>query len=85
MWIANVVISVAGRSLDSVANDLVAIDEVGSVTLLMGDPAIMVLAMARSFLHFLERQMTEHPELVEPMDEAELAQIAALVEGVEPD
>ena len=39
----------------------------------------------QAFLHFLERQMTEHPELVEPMDEAELAQIAALVEGVEPD
>ncbi len=37
------------------------------------------------FLHFLERQMTEHPDLIEPMDEAELAQIAALVEGVEAD
>lgn len=39
----------------------------------------------QAFLHFLERQMTEHPELIEPMDEAELAQIAALVEGVEVD
>ena len=29
--------------------------------------------------------MTEHPELIEPMDEADLAQIAALVEGVEAD
>ena len=39
----------------------------------------------QAFLHFLERQMTEHPELIEPMDEADLAQIAALVEGVEAD
>jgi hypothetical protein len=39
----------------------------------------------QAFLHFLERQMTENPELIEPMDEAELAQIAALVEGVEAD
>jgi antitoxin PrlF len=39
----------------------------------------------QAFLHFLQVQMTDHPELIEPMDEAELAQIAALVEGVEPD
>lgn len=39
----------------------------------------------QAFLQFLERQMTEHPELIEPMDDAELARIAALVEGVEPD
>lgn len=39
----------------------------------------------QAFLHFLERQMTEHPELIEPVDAAELAQIAALVDGVEPD
>lgn len=39
----------------------------------------------QAFLHFLQGQMTEHPELIEPMDAAELAQIAALVEGVEPD
>ena len=39
----------------------------------------------QAFLHFLERQMTEHPELIEPVNEADLAQIAALVTDVEPD
>jgi antitoxin PrlF len=39
----------------------------------------------QAFLHFLERQMTEHPELIEPVSEADLAQIAALVDGVESD
>jgi len=39
----------------------------------------------QAFLQFLEQQMAEHPELIEPMDEAELAQIAVLVEGVEVD
>jgi hypothetical protein len=38
-----------------------------------------------AFLHFLERQMTERPDLIEPMYEVELAQIASLVEGVEVD
>ena len=39
----------------------------------------------QAFLHFLQVQMTEHPELIEPVDEAALGQIAGLVEGVEPD
>lgn len=39
----------------------------------------------QAFLHFLQTQMTEHPELIEPMDAAELAHIATLVQGVEPD
>jgi Lrp/AsnC family transcriptional regulator for asnA, asnC and gidA len=44
--LANVVINVAGRALDEVANDLAKIDEVGSLTLFIGDPSIMLLAMA---------------------------------------
>jgi antitoxin PrlF len=37
------------------------------------------------FLSFIERQMTEHPELIEPADSAQLGRIAALVKGVETD
>ena len=33
----------------------------------------------------VEGQMAAHPELIEPVTEAQMAQIAALVEGVEPD
>jgi DNA-binding Lrp family transcriptional regulator len=44
--LANVVINVAGRALDEGANDLAKIDEVGSLTLFIGDPSIMLLAMA---------------------------------------
>ena len=39
----------------------------------------------QAFLGFLEGQMAAHPELIEPVSEAQMAQIAALVEGVEPD
>jgi len=39
----------------------------------------------QAFLSFLECQMTAHPELIEPVTEAQMAHIAALVEGVEPD
>jgi hypothetical protein len=39
----------------------------------------------QAFLSFLEGQMTAHPELIEPVTEAQMAHIAALVEGVEPD
>ncbi|MBI2311039.1 MAG: type II toxin-antitoxin system PrlF family antitoxin [Betaproteobacteria bacterium] len=35
------------------------------------------------FLRFLEKQIAEHPELVEPADKAQLKRIAKLVEGVE--
>lgn len=35
------------------------------------------------WLAFLDRQMTEHPELITPVDEEQLKRIAALVEGVE--
>jgi hypothetical protein len=35
------------------------------------------------FLHFLEKQMAEHPDLIEPLDRAQLARIGKLVEGVE--
>jgi hypothetical protein len=38
----------------------------------------------QAFLSFLEGQMTAHPELIEPVTEAQMAHIAALVEGVEP-
>lgn len=39
----------------------------------------------QAFLSFMEVQMTAHPELIEPVSEAQMAHIAALVEGVEPD
>ena len=39
----------------------------------------------QAFLGFLEGQMAAHPELIEPVTEAQMAQIAALVEGVELD
>lgn len=37
------------------------------------------------FLKFLEKQMTEHPELIEPADRAQLKRIGKLVDGVEVD
>jgi hypothetical protein len=39
----------------------------------------------QAFLGFLEAQMKAHPHLIEPVSAAQMAQIAALVEGVEPD
>jgi DNA-binding Lrp family transcriptional regulator len=48
--LANVLISITGRKLDDVANDLAAIEKVGVVMLYMGDPAISILAMAESLL-----------------------------------
>lgn len=35
------------------------------------------------FLHFLEKQMAEHPELIEPVDRAQLVRIGKLVAGVD--
>ncbi|MDP2824844.1 MAG: type II toxin-antitoxin system PrlF family antitoxin [Sulfuritalea sp.] len=37
------------------------------------------------FLSFLEKQMAEHPDMIEPVDRDQLARIGKLVEGVEPD
>jgi len=37
------------------------------------------------FLKFLEKQMAEHPELIEPVDGAQLKRIAKLVADVETD
>lgn len=34
------------------------------------------------FLKFLEKQMTEHPELIEPIDRRQLTRIGKLVAGV---
>jgi len=39
----------------------------------------------QAFLSFLVGQMAAHPELIEPVTEAQMAHIATLVEGVEPD
>jgi len=39
-------------------------------------------APTQAFLEFLTRQLAEHPELIEPLDSAEMGRIAALVEGV---
>ena len=38
-----------------------------------------------AFLSFLQGQMAKHPELIEPVTEAQMAHIATLVDGVEPD
>ena len=38
-----------------------------------------------SFLRFLEKQMTEHPELIEPTDRKQLKRIGKLVTGVKTD
>lgn len=40
------------------------------------DPVVL------AFLRFLERQMAEHPELIEPADRAQLKRIGKLVAGV---
>lgn len=37
------------------------------------------------FLRFLEKQLTEHPELIEPADRKQLKRIGNLVAGVETD
>jgi len=37
------------------------------------------------FLQFLEKQMAEHPDLIEPVDHAQLARIGKLVKGVKAD
>ena len=37
------------------------------------------------FLQFLEKQMTEHPDLIEPVDQAQIARIGKLVKGVKTD
>lgn len=37
------------------------------------------------FLGFLEKQMAEHPDMIEPVDRDQLARIGKLVEGVETD
>ena len=41
-----------------------------------GDPVVL------GFLSFLEEQAREHPEMITPIDQAQLARIAKLVEGV---
>ena len=38
-----------------------------------------------AFLDSLGKQMAEHPELIEPIDEAQMQRIASLVDGVEVD
>ncbi|MCA3160067.1 MAG: type II toxin-antitoxin system PrlF family antitoxin [Burkholderiales bacterium] len=43
------------------------------------DPVMLV------FLSFLEQQLSQHPELIAPVDQEQLARIGQLVEGVEPD
>ena len=39
--------------------------------------------MVASFLRFIERQMTEHPEDIVPADTDQLRRIGKLVEGVD--
>ena len=43
----------------------------------MEDPVML------GFLSFLQRQMAEHPELIEPADRAQLARVRKLVKGVD--
>ena len=68
----------AGRSADSVAKELVAIDEVGSLSLFMGDPAIMLLAMAHSLLD-LQHIVTERISKVPGVHSVETMVIADIV------
>jgi hypothetical protein len=35
------------------------------------------------FLSFLQKQMAEHPEMIEPADRAQLSRIRKLVKGVD--
>lgn len=51
--LAHVSVSVAGRSIDSVAQDLGRIDGVAGISIVMGDPPLLLMAMAAS-LHELE-------------------------------
>lgn len=66
----------------------------------LGDGQVLVSAKSRSrravkgneadpvmlsFLRFLEKQMTEHPELIEPADRKQLRRIGKLVTDVETD
>ena len=44
-----------------------------------GDPVML------GFLQFLEKQMADHPDLIEPVDRSQLARIGKLVEGVSTD
>lgn len=37
------------------------------------------------FLQFIEKQMADHPDMIEPVDRAQLARIGKLVEGVSTD
>lgn len=46
--LASVDVNVAGRAISSVAADLAGIDGVGNLSTFMGDPSIMLLAMASS-------------------------------------
>ncbi len=62
----------------------------GQVLLSVANPAAQQVAddadpVLLSFLQFLEQQMVLRPDLIEPVDQAQLARIAALVEGVEVD
>ncbi len=63
----------------------------GQVFLTVGNQAVQgdVGAAAASvlvgFLQFLEQQMSQRPDMIEPVDQAQLARIAALVDGVEAD
>ncbi len=52
--LANVSISVAGRSVASVAHDVGALEGVAGISIVLGDPPLLVLAMASS-LRALER------------------------------
>lgn len=60
----------------------------------IGDGTVLVRAVKRAkqenevdpvaaaFLDFVERDMVDHPESIKPIEQAELDEIAALVEGV---
>ena len=76
--LANVVITVAGRSLDAVATDLAAIDQVGSLTLFIGDPSIMLLAMAQNLVG-LQNLVTERIAKVAGVRSVETMVIANIV------
>ena len=45
----------------------------------------VLIQFHQGFLRFLEKGMAEHPELIEPVDRAQLKRIGKLVAGVKTD
>lgn len=62
--LAHVSVSVSGRAIEEVARDLAGIDGVGAISIVMGDPPLLLLAMAASMSE-LEHLVNEQIASVE--------------------